>query len=400
MRILVVQEADWGAKGPHQQHHLFERMQMDGHDIRIIDYESFWKKNRHAGLIARRREYIAQGKVMPDSRLHIVRPTMLRVPIFCYLSLLVFHFLEIRRQLSEFKPHVVVGWGILNSYMAAMLSSRHRIPFVYYVIDSLHTLIPEKTFRMLGKLLESRIARHADRVLVINKGLGDYVHSLGARRSVIDEISAGVDLDRMNPNLRSDIIRSKYGIEQTDIVLFYMGNMFPFSGLKEVAEDLLERPDATHVKLLLLGRGELYDPLKEMNQDIRSMNRIILVNWVKYEEVPSYIAAASFALLPAHLNDVMRNIVPIKTYEYLACGKPLIATRLPGILKEFGNGNGVVYVESPRDVIGLALELEKNPDIIEQMQRNAVGFVAPLSWPELTERFYRALKESISQKSN
>ncbi|MDI6847454.1 MAG: glycosyltransferase [Candidatus Bathyarchaeia archaeon] len=47
----------------------------------------------------------------------------------------------------------------------------------------------------------------------------------------------------------------------------------------------------------------------------------------------------------------MRNIVPIKMYEYMACGKPVIVTKLPGIMKEFGHNNGVVYVNQPLEVL-------------------------------------------------
>ena len=52
---------------------------------------------------------------------------------------------------------------------------------------------------------------------------------------------------------------------------------------------------------------------------------------------------ANICLLPAYNNEVMRNIVPIKIYEYLEMGKPVIAIKLPGITKEFGKNNEVVY---------------------------------------------------------
>jgi len=395
VKILLVQEADWVAKGPHQQHHLFERMQVRGHIIRIIDYESYWKKNKHKSIIARRKEYYAEGKVEKNSHLHVIRPTMLRIPVLCYLSIILFHYLELKRQISEFKPDVIVGMGILNSFMAVILSAKYRIPFAYYVIDSLHTLIQETSFQMIGKFLESQIVKRADVILVINRGLGDYVHSLGASRDRIHVVSTGVDLDRMNPTLDGRRIRARYNIAENDIVLFFMGNMFPFSGLKELAEELLNRPEAIHVKMLLLGRGDLFDTLHSMSLDSRALNRIILVNWVDYQEVPFYIAAADFTLLPAHLNEVMRSIVPIKTYEYLACGKPLFATKLPGIMKELGRGNGVIYVESAKDIVSKVLELENTPEKIKQIGQNAVDFVTPLAWPKLTGQFLDLLVETV-----
>jgi hypothetical protein len=43
MKILVVQESDWLEKGPHQSHHLMERMSARGHEVRVIDFEIQWK---------------------------------------------------------------------------------------------------------------------------------------------------------------------------------------------------------------------------------------------------------------------------------------------------------------------------------------------------------------------
>ena len=44
MNILVVQESNWLARNPHQQHHLMERLAARGHSVRVIDYDIDWKK--------------------------------------------------------------------------------------------------------------------------------------------------------------------------------------------------------------------------------------------------------------------------------------------------------------------------------------------------------------------
>ena len=81
-------------------------------------------------------------------------------------------------------------------------------------------------------------------------------------------------------------------------------------------------------------------------------DRLILTGKVPYQDVPKYISAADICLLPAYTNEkIMQEIVPIKFYEYMAMSKPVIATKLPGIMKEFGQDNGVVYVDSPDDVM-------------------------------------------------
>jgi len=47
----------------------------------------------------------------------------------------------------------------------------------------------------------------------------------------------------------------------------------------------------------------------------------------------------------------MRDIAPIKFYEYMAMGMPVITTKLPGVVREFGDGDGVVYLDKPDDAL-------------------------------------------------
>ena len=139
-----------------------------------------------------------------------------------------------------------------------------------------------------------------------------------------------------------------------ETLLFFMGEFYPFSGLKEVAQSVVARPVGGHsVKLLAVGRGKLQPELERLGSTDPVRGRILLSGWQPYRELPRYVAAADICLLPAYRNDVMRDIVPIKVYEYLAAGKPVISTRLPGVLREFGEDHGIVYVDDPGDVLPL-----------------------------------------------
>ncbi len=113
-----------------------------------------------------------------------------------------------------------------------------------------------------------------------------------------------------------------------------------------------------------------------------------MTGWVPYEEIPSYISMADICLLPAYNNEVMRNIVPIKIYEYLVMRKPVIATKLPGIMKEFGNDNGVVYIDNPEQTLNQAMELLENSRNEGQKGRN---FAEKCDWRIITNKFEKFL---------
>ena len=83
----------------------------------------------------------------------------------------------------------------------------------------------------------------------------------------------------------------------------------------------------------------------------------------------------------------MQDIVPIKIYEYMAMCKPVITTKLPGIMMEFGEDNGISYVEKPSDVILKSYEI----DIITE-GRKARKFVEKNDWSKITNEFERILQ--------
>ena len=79
-------------------------------------------------------------------------------------------------------------------------------------------------------------------------------------------------------------------------------------------------------------------------------------------------------------------------YEYMAMGKPVITTRRPGILKEFGNDNGVIYVDTPEEILKKAIELSRTESAKEEGIK-ARRFVERYSGDSITDEFERVLDE-------
>lgn len=384
MRILVVQESDWIARGPHQSHHLMERLSKRGHEIRVIDFEILWRENETKELISKRQVFEGAHKAINDGAVTVIRPPIIKLPVLDYISLIYTHKAEISRQIDEFKPDVVIAFGILNANIAFRIAGKKGIPSIYYIIDELHRLVPEKAFRAFAKLIERQNMKMSDKVISINEGLREYTIQMGATQGKTEVIRAGVDLERFISSGREDI-RNKYGILDDDIVLFFMGWLYKFSGLKEVALELA-RCENSRIKLLIVGKGDLWDVLQEIRNNCGLEKRLVMVDWVAYEDVPKYLAASDICILPAYNNDIMRNIVPIKMYEYMASKKPVIATRIYGIMKEFGNNNGLIFVEKPEEVLINAIKLAECKGILKEGLK-ARRFVEKLSWNCLVDYF-------------
>lgn len=401
LKILLVQESDWLRKGPHQQHYLMERLSSQSDQIRVIDFEVRWTSVEKGPLLSRRQTFRGVSKIHEEADITLVRPGVLKMPLLDFASILYSHTKELRLQIARFSPDVVIGFGILNALLGMALAGRSAIPFLYYLIDELHTLVPYRILWPLAKLIESHVIRHAQAVLVINEKLRDFALGLGADPQRTYLIRAGVDPKRFFIGKGRAEIREQYGIRNQDLVLFFMGGIFSFSGVKEVAQDLAAaRSEHPEIKFLIVGRPRTVEFREELESVIEENNlqeTVILEGWQPYDRIPLYLAASDICLLPAYDNEVMHNIVPIKIYEYIISGKPVISTRLPGIVTEFGFGNGVSYVDGPSDVIRRVIDMIESRQDLQKEGERARAFVQRYTWDSIVDTFKRILEEIVGE---
>jgi glycosyltransferase involved in cell wall biosynthesis len=116
------------------------------------------------------------------------------------------------------------------------------------------------------------------------------------------------------------------------------------------------------------------------------------MDWQPYDTIPQLIAASDICILPAYNNAIMKNIVPLKLYEYMAMEKPVISTPLHGVEKEFGKQNGVLYADTPQQVLEKAEQIVQTQMIFDQGMK-ARKCVERNDWDAITEDFELILRE-------
>ncbi|MCK4732801.1 MAG: glycosyltransferase family 4 protein [Methanophagales archaeon] len=398
MKILITQDTDWIKRYPGQQHHLADRFSLKGHEIRVIDYEILWRKEGKRELYSKRQVFNNVSKVIKNANITVIRPALLKIPMLEYISMLFTYSREINRQIREFKPDILIAHTILSDYLAIRASKKNNIPIVLHLTDVEYCAVSPKLLQPLAKIIESKNLKNADKVVTINEKLKDFAIKMGSNPEETYVVRAGIDLERYDPNIDDSEIRKEYGIKEDDIVLFFMGWLYHFSGLKEVTVELSRiKKRKPMIKFLIVGAGDAFNDLQRIIEEHHLDNQVILTGKQPYERIPAFIASSDICLLPAYNNEIMRNIVPIKMYEYMAVGKPVIATKLPGIVKEFGDDHGVIYVDRPEEVVEKAIELVTN-GASKELGSKARGFVKGLSWDNITDEFERIIEEVRSGK--
>ena len=111
---------------------------------------------------------------------------------------------------------------------------------------------------------------------------------------------------------------------------------------------------------------------------------------VKPNDVPELLAKYDVGIIPYIVNEVNKNIYPLKINEYLAVGVPLVMTPF-AILPEF---EGMVSVSKDKDDFILKLQEEADNDTNEKIKLR-IDFAAANSWDARTESFSRIIEKFI-----
>jgi glycosyltransferase involved in cell wall biosynthesis len=121
------------------------------------------------------------------------------------------------------------------------------------------------------------------------------------------------------------------------------------------------------------------------------------VTWlglVPYEELPQVISVFDVGLIPYVDNAYTRNVFPLKLFEYLAAGKPVVATGLPELAGLEPDVRLARSIEDVEAAVADALEQRNEPDV---ERRQAIA--ARNTWGTRTERLLSLIvKELVAER--
>jgi glycosyltransferase involved in cell wall biosynthesis len=98
-----------------------------------------------------------------------------------------------------------------------------------------------------------------------------------------------------------------------------------------------------------------------------------------YEELPAYIAGWDVALMPFAHNESTRFISPTKTPEYLASGRPVVATSIHDVVDPYAREGLVAIADTPADFVAAVENALRAPRPAEWLQQ-VDAFLARGSW--------------------
>ncbi len=234
------------------------------------------------------------------------------------------------------------------------------------------------------------------------------VEEYGAPLDRITVIPPGVDVRHFYPRPQAEA-RARIGAHPDTFLMLFVGRIEPLKGIETLLRAVkilsLRCCRLQDMQVLIIG-GDASVPPEQMDEELarlmRLCNELGLDDLVTFlgkqgqDVLPDYYSAADVVVMPSHYESF--GMVAL---EAMACGTPVVASRVGGLLFTVIDGVTGLHVRSG-DPEALAEKLElimRDPDLRHHLARQARQVALQYAWPRIADHIEMLFDALLHQKT-
>ena len=189
-----------------------------------------------------------------------------------------------------------------------------------------------------------------------------------------------------------DKFKIKKKFNERDNLVGYIGRLSEekgvFNFVKAIPEILGERGE---IKFLMGGDGQLRDKIEKYLEMENLNNKVKLAGWIPHNELPDYLNELKLLVIPSYTESG-----PIIALEAMACGTPILASRVGHVLNMIENGEtGFIMENNSPEFIAENIKRALAYSSLDKIVKNARELVEGEFTYETAVERYRVILEQV-----
>jgi glycosyltransferase involved in cell wall biosynthesis len=385
--IVCFAPSDWWGMNPSCTTHIMRGLSAKNRILYINPFSSDLlggcSKKGWSQRITRKLKSLCKWLRRPEKNLFVLSPLFLPLQGTPWLDGLNNAILKLQIRLVCKVLHMSrpILW-VENLRSADMLHWFHPCLTVYHVSD----LFEQCTYTRNRQILQQReetIRRVSDVLICVSRQL--YV-AKRAQAAHVFYLPHGVDFDLFRRAAGDgDRILSRFGTIPHPIA-GYFGTMTALNDIEllEYCADALP-----NVSFVLVGQitGGAYGGLSKRPN-------VHLLGRMPYEQIPSLCASFDVCMLHWKMSDWINHCSPLKFFEYMSSGKPIVSVPIPEIVEHYLD---LVSIAHSKEEFAKALVWELTNDSPERVQRR-IAAAGQHSWTNHVEQLSAIIVDALREK--
>lgn len=305
---------------------------------------------------------------------------------------------EVEKLLFSKKPSVVHSASAFYTALPALIAARRQgISFVYEV-RGLWEITRASTLPGWGETerftlesdLETLVAKEADQVVAITKGLKDELIRRGVSEQKITIIPNAINKDHFKPLNPNKVLRKKIGLKNVPTI-GYVGSIVDYEGLDDLVEALsLLKRDGIAFNFLLIGDGNALPGIRQKVSSLKLENDVFVLGRIPHNEVQEHYSLIDITPFPRKPLQVCEMVSPLKPFEAMAQKKTVIASNVGALQEIIQDGKtGLLFEKgSVEDLAAKLSDVLKDGVLRSKLAEKGKSWVlANRDWSQVVRRF-------------
>lgn len=283
--------------------------------------------------------------------------------------------LSLFKLFSVKKYDYIVTRNLLFAYLASFFYSK-------IIIDIHHPPI-----NYISKLAIKRflLSKNIFKISCNSEGTKDSLVKTFFPSSKLEVLHNGVNVETFKPQKNLSQFKKCLQIPEDYKVVSYVGNTYKGRGIEKIVELSKTNKD---IFFLVVG-GEDEDNREYEKDVLNNQANILFTGHVNNIEIPNFLAISDVLLIPYTSDFTIKGgskafeySSPIKLFEYLSAGKPIIASNLPSISRILSNGQNSLLVEpdSTEDLNDKLKKLLGDHELSKEISENSLKLSKEFTW--------------------
>ncbi len=301
-------------------------------------------------------------------------PVGWRHPAVTFFSFYLFLFFYFLAHYWKTRPDVVYTRHQPMEWIVTGL--RYLLDFKYVIEVNGLNFIEQKIHNQpewwikLNRRMERIVFRMAHKMVTSSKQLQEILcREYRLKEDHFCVVSNGANPDLFQPMDR-DRCRERLALDADAPHLIFIGSLRRWHGLDQIVgamPALIERIPG--IRLMIVGEGEQREKVEQMVRENGLERAVTLFGGKLFEEVPYYINAADVCL--GSFSD-KPGISPLKIFDYMACGKPIVCNAVGGMdaLIQSTESGRLIHSQSAQDWVQPIAELMADPEERKRLGEN------------------------------
>ena len=280
----------------------------------------------------------------------------------------------------------IISFFYIIKKRADIIYSRDELPL--YFLSFFKKNIFLETHMPRWNFLLRRILSKSKKIITITQGLKNFYIKNGVSEDSILVAPDGVDLNSFEVNIDKNKLREGLEMPINKNIIMYSGHLYGWKGAQVLADTSTFLDNGS----LIVFVGGTDKDLKLFRNDNKDKKNILILGRVPHSEIPYYLKSADVLVLPnSKKSEVSEKYTsPMKLFEYMASGVPIVASDLPSIREVLSDDNAVLVNPNNSKALHDGISsLLRDKNLCDKLAKQSVIDSRNYSWSSREKRILK-----------